>query len=113
MTKGSKRLLLLVLALVAVAAASWHYRGEIATALALGGGPEERSSQRPPPRVEVAGAERAKVRARIPATGTLVAPEAVTVTAQTAGRIASIRFEEGDRVAADGARREAARATER
>ncbi len=58
-----------------------------------------RERRRPPPLVEVTPAEQARIEERLAATGTLIAPEAVMITAEAAGRVTAIRFEEGDRVA--------------
>ncbi|MBK1724176.1 efflux RND transporter periplasmic adaptor subunit [Thiocystis violacea] len=97
MTTHTRRTLLLLLLTLVVGAAlsAWLFR---ATLFATGG-QEEAARGRPPPAVETARVERATIADRIRATGTLQAPEAVTITAQTAGRVATIHFEEGQRVA--------------
>ncbi|WP_295886154.1 efflux RND transporter periplasmic adaptor subunit [uncultured Thiohalocapsa sp.] len=98
--QGSARLLVvaLLLALAALLVAGWVYRAELA-ALIAGGGADQ-GGGRPPPLVETAPVRERRVEQRISATGTLIAPEAVTVTARTRGRVARVLFEEGDRVAA-------------
>lgn len=98
--KGSAGLLVvaLLLALAAVLVAGWVYRAELAALIAGGGADQGRG--RPPPLVETAPVRERRVAQRISATGTLIAPEAVTVTARTRGRVARVLFEEGDRVAA-------------
>jgi len=76
----------------------WLQRDHLATLWAdwTGGGAPEQG--RPLPVVQLATAERARISERISAIGTLTAPEQVTVTAETAGRVAAVRFREGDRV---------------
>ena len=93
-------------AAVAVVAAAliggWVYREQLSTVWSeVVGGDAGDGRGRPPPLVETAQAERATISERISATGTLTPPERVTVAAQTAGRIASIQFEEGDAVRKD------------
>jgi len=58
------------------------------------------SGDRPPPLVSVTPAEKASVRERLVATGSLVAPESVAITAEAAGRVERVRFTEGARVTA-------------
>ena len=87
----------ILLALLAlVAGVAYLYRGELAALVP--GGPPSQARARPPPLVQTALAERRRVAATIGATGTLIAPEAVTITTEANGRVAEIRFEEGDRV---------------
>jgi membrane fusion protein (multidrug efflux system) len=87
---------LALLALAMLLAAGWLFRTELA-ALIVGGGSEDERG-RPPPLVETAPVQQRRVDLRIQATGTLEASEAVTLTARTRGRVASVLFEEGDRV---------------
>jgi membrane fusion protein (multidrug efflux system) len=92
-----------VVAIVAAALiGGWVYREQLRTVWSeVVGGDAGDGRGRPPPLVETAQAERATISERISATGTLTPPERVTVAAQTAGRIASIHFEEGDAVRKD------------
>jgi multidrug efflux pump subunit AcrA (membrane-fusion protein) len=79
-----------LLLLVAAALGAWWLRDDL---LALGDGAGgDGSPRRPPPLVETVPAERATIAARIETTGRLIPPEAVTVTAQTAGRVAELHF---------------------
>ncbi|EGV30793.1 efflux transporter, RND family, MFP subunit [Thiorhodococcus drewsii AZ1] len=97
MTTHTRRTLLLLLLTLAVGTAlsAWLFR----ETLFANGGQEDAAQGRPPPAVETARVERATIADRIRATGTLQAPEAVTITARTAGRVDKIHFEEGQRVA--------------
>ncbi|WP_058555618.1 efflux RND transporter periplasmic adaptor subunit [Thiohalocapsa sp. ML1] len=90
--------LLVLLALAALGAAGWLFRDELSALLDAPGDGNE--STRPPPLVETAPAELRRVEARISATGTLEAPEAVIITADSPGRVAAVLFEEGTAVAA-------------
>ncbi|MEZ4334195.1 MAG: efflux RND transporter periplasmic adaptor subunit [Myxococcota bacterium] len=60
--------------------------------------PSADDDRRPPPRVEVAKAERRSIESSVTSTGTLVAPESIVVTTEARGRVQSIRFEEGTAV---------------
>jgi len=93
----------IVVAIVAAALiGGWLYREQLSTVWSeLVGSDAGGGRGRPPPLVETAEAERATISERISATGTLTPPERVTVAPQTAGRIASIHFEEGDEVRKD------------
>jgi membrane fusion protein (multidrug efflux system) len=87
----------ILLALLAMCAGvAYLYRGELAALLP--GGPPSQARARPPPLVQTTRVERRRIAATIGATGTLIAPEAVTITTEANGRVAAIRFEEGDRV---------------
>lgn len=87
----------ILLALLAMCAGvAYLYRGELAALVV--GGPPSQARARPPPLVQTARVERRRIAATIGATGTLIAPEAVTITTEANGRVAEIRFEEGDRV---------------
>ncbi|MFD2110404.1 efflux RND transporter periplasmic adaptor subunit [Thiorhodococcus fuscus] len=97
MTTHTRRILLLLLLTLTVGTAlsAWLFR----ETLFANGGKEDAAQERPPPTVETARVERATIADRIRATGTLQAPEAVTITARTAGRVEKMHFEEGQRVA--------------
>jgi membrane fusion protein (multidrug efflux system) len=89
--------LLILLGLLALGAgAAYLNRGALAELIA--GGQPAKDRARPPPLVELAVVERREIAATLTATGTLVAPEAVTLTTEANGRVAEIHFEEGDRV---------------
>jgi membrane fusion protein, multidrug efflux system len=98
---GRRRTALALLALftlAALGAAGWLFRDELSAlfdAPGSGNGPA-----RPPPLVETAPAALRRVESRISTTGTLEAPEAVTITADSPGRVAAVLFEEGAAVAA-------------
>ncbi|MBK1629899.1 hypothetical protein CKO31_03905 [Thiohalocapsa halophila] len=87
---------LLLLALAAALGLGWLYRAELMMLIAGGGPPGQRG--RPPPLVETEPVRQRRVEQRITATGTLTAPESVTVTARSRGRVAEVLFEEGNRV---------------
>jgi membrane fusion protein (multidrug efflux system) len=61
---------------------------------------KEASQGRPPALVEVAPVERAEVESRLEATGTLRAPEELMLKSRGRGRIAELRFREGEAVTA-------------
>ena len=92
--KGASLLLLGLLLLVILAIGWWNRDALLALFQA---GPPSHGG-RPPPLVEVAQVERAEIEARLRATGTLKAPETVTITARSRGRVEAIRFEEGSEV---------------
>jgi membrane fusion protein, multidrug efflux system len=75
------------------------YREELLGILADDGGDSGTRYSRPP-LVETAEVRQRHAEHRIPATGTLEASEAVTITARARGRVAEIRFGEGDSVPA-------------
>lgn len=58
------------------------------------------SQGRPPALVEVAPVERAQVESRLQATGTLRAPEELMLKSRGRGRVAELRFAEGEAVSA-------------
>mgnify|MGYP001098660126 CR=1 FL=1 len=95
--KRSAWLGLLALALLAAAAAAgWLWRDELGAVFGDGdtdGEPKPRISL-----VKTAPVASQRIERRIAATGTLLASEAVTVTARTRGRVAALRFNEGDAV---------------
>jgi membrane fusion protein (multidrug efflux system) len=96
----SRRTAGLIVALTTLALVAGGLAYVYRDALGLGGtGEGEADRGRPPPLVETAQAELRPLESRVGATGTLIPPEAVTVTTEAAGRVAEIRFEEGDRVA--------------
>ncbi|MCF7985589.1 MAG: efflux RND transporter periplasmic adaptor subunit [Thiohalocapsa sp.] len=84
--------------IIAAGVIAWMQRD---TLMALLGEAGERPGARPPPVVEVATAERADVPERLSATGTLIAPESVMITAEAPGRVERIAFTEGARVEKD------------
>lgn len=91
--------LVALLALLVVGAGlGYLYRGELAELVS--GGPPAGAHGRPPPLVRTAAVQRRQVAVTIGAVGTLVPPEAVTVTTEAAGRVAEVVFTEGARVEA-------------
>ena len=90
---------LLTLALFAAAGtAGWLWRHELAAIFS-----DDAGAPGSKPRmtlVETAPVARRLVEQRIAATGTLLASEAITITARTRGRVTEVRFSEGDAVTA-------------
>lgn len=86
---------ILILALLAGAGAWWYYRPEAPTQTGAGGPPGGFAIP-----VETALVRSGTITRAIEAVGTLRANEAVVIRPEQAGRIDSIRFEEGQRVKA-------------
>ncbi len=91
MKSSSGKLAAAAVAVVLVAALFW------AASLWTAEG-KPRSRGRGPVPVEIRTVESRWIEDIVTATGSLVAPEAVVVTTEAAGRVESIHFEEGDRV---------------
>lgn len=95
MNKTVKRILTASLILVAIAALAWPKLRQIENSSA---GPAPAAAQRPLS-VEATVIDATTLQDRISITGTLRANEEVELRSETAGKITSIHFEEGQRVA--------------
>lgn len=99
MPKRRHKLLTALAAAVLIAAASglaWTQREALIALVSPSAGDEGR--RRPPPLVQVAHAEEGQLRERLSSVGTLIAPEKVMLTTESAGRVAEVRFEDGAQV---------------
>lgn len=95
--KGRVLVLLSLLVAVVLAVGWWNRAallGLVSGESASGGGAQA-GQGRPPTVVEVAPVQQREIEARLEATGTLKAPETVTVTARSPGRVDQVLFEEG------------------
>jgi len=79
---------------VAALAGAYAYRDRLSRLMA----PAPDGQERPPPGVEVETAQTRGISVTVQVTGTLEAPERVSVTSEVTGRVDSIRFTEGEAV---------------
>lgn len=97
MSTASKIALSLLAAALLLAAFDYVSGGSLRALIVAADG--ARQGGRPPPAVELVTVETRSIEEEISATGTLIGPEEVTVATELPGRVAEVRFNEGDAVA--------------